>query len=159
MNGKIVASGLILSALLAGLVMYYLQVYGFYEEMQELGPQPMTIADTNGAPQPLTIADFKGIDAASSPLRFRACFTTAPDPLAALDPYEAPTPLNGPKWFPCYNARALGEDLAAGTARAYLSQKNIHPGVDRVIAVYPDGRAFAWHQLNESAEEKKGIDQ
>lgn len=159
MNGRIVASGLILSAALAGLVMYYLQVYGFYEDVTELGPQPMTIADANGAPQPLAIDGFKGIDATSSPLRFRACFTTAPDPLSALAPYAAPTPLNGPKWFQCYNARALGEDIAAGTARAYLSQKNIAPGVDRVIAVYPDGRAFAWHQLNESATEKKGIDQ
>lgn len=159
MNGKIVASGLILAAALAGLVMYYLQVYGFYEEVQELSAQPMTIADANGAPQPLAVADFKGIDAASSPLRFRACFTTAPEALAALAPYPAPTPTNGPTWFACYNARALGEDIAAGTARAYLSQKNIAPGVDRVIAVYPDGRAFAWHQLNQSAEEKKGIDQ
>jgi hypothetical protein len=31
-----------------------------------------------------------------------------------------------------------------------LSEPEIHPGVDRVVAVFPDGRAFAWHQLNAS---------
>jgi hypothetical protein len=37
----------------------------------------------------------------------------------------------------------------AGEALAFLSEPNIHPGVDRVVAVFPDGRAFAWHQLNQ----------
>ncbi len=160
MNGRIVASGLILSAALAGLVMYYLQVYGFYEEVQELtGDHQIVLTDAAGQSAPLAITDFKGIDADSSPLRFRACFTLSPQAVAQAPAYAAPTPLNGPKWFQCYNARAIGADLESGAARAVLSQANIHPGVDRVIAVYPDGRAFAWHQLNASAEEKKGIEE
>ncbi len=37
---------------------------------------------------------------------------------------------------------------------AFLGEKDIRDGgVDRVIAVYPDGRAFAWHQLNEKYDE------
>ncbi|MBS0563510.1 MAG: histidine kinase, partial [Proteobacteria bacterium] len=38
-------------------------------------------------------------------------------------------------------------------AVAFLSDENIHPGVDRVVAVYADGRAYAWQQLNESADQ------
>ncbi|MFB2531064.1 DUF6446 family protein [Paracoccus sp. p4-l81] len=159
MNGRIVGAGLILVAALSGLVMYYLQVYGFYEPVDQVtGVQELAFTDANGAPHPLPVAGFAGIDAASSPLRYRACFTLTPSALTEGAGYDAPTPLNGPKWFQCYNARALTEDLASGAARAYLGTRNIHPGIDRVIAVYPDGRAFAWHQLNESAEEKKVIE-
>lgn len=159
MNGKIVGSGIILVALLAGLVMYYLQVYGFYEEVDELaGPQNIILTLADGQSIPLPHEDLMGIDAASSPLRFRACFHVDPAALAGAAPYADATPLNGPKWFHCYNARGIGQDLQSGAAQAYHSQDNIHPGVDRVIAVYADGRAFAWHQLNDSAEAKKVIE-
>ena len=67
--------------------------------------------------------------------------------------YEKPTPLIAPSWFSCFNAKQIGADLENGAAVAFLSEENIHPGVDRVIAVYPDGRAFAWQQLNESADQ------
>ena len=32
MNGKIVGSAIVISSLVAGAALYYLQVYGFYEE-------------------------------------------------------------------------------------------------------------------------------
>ena len=49
-------------------------------------------------------------------------------------------------------------DLESGAAVAYLGQPNVHPGVDRVIAVYPDGRAFAWHQMNDELDERGVMD-
>ena len=61
-------------------------------------------------------------------------------------------PLTAPGWFDCFDAVAIGEALEKGEAIAFLSQANIHPGVDRVVAVFPDGRAFAWHQLNAASE-------
>ena len=64
--------------------------------------------------------------------------------------YDAPTPLIAPGWFDCFDAMQIGAELEAGAAMAFLSEPDIHPGVDRVVAVFPDGRAFAWHQLNES---------
>ena len=48
---------------------------------------------------------------------------------------------------------AIGAALESGEALAFLSEPEIHPGVDRVVAVFPDGRAFAWHQLNDSPED------
>ena len=37
MNGKIVGTVIMVSALVAGAALYYLQVYGFYEEASEIG--------------------------------------------------------------------------------------------------------------------------
>ena len=68
-------------------------------------------------------------------------------------PLADAVPLTGPKWFDCYDAVEIGEALETGEAIAFLSERNIHDGIDRVIAVFPDGRAFAWHQLNEKYQD------
>ena len=82
------------------------------------------------------------------------------DPAEVADaaPFPAATPLNGPGWFQCYSAKALTADLEAGNARAILGQAEVHPDVDRIIAVYPDGRAFGWHQLNDKTPERGVMD-
>ena len=156
MNGKIVGGGIVLIGAIAGIAMYWLQVYGFYEEVRVGSPAAaIRLTPVAGAPEEIIVAGFEGIDADSSPLRFRGCLTT-PTALATLTEtytvYENPTPLIAPGWFSCFDAGKLTEDLASGEAVAFLSEANIHPGIDRVVAVYPDGRAFAWHQLNQSAE-------
>jgi hypothetical protein len=56
--------------------------------------------------------------------------------------------LTAPGWFGCFDAEAIGEALKEGRAVAYLGEENIHYGIDRVVAVMDDGRAFAWHQIN-----------
>ncbi len=149
MNGKILAGGLVAVAVLMGAGLFYTQLYAYYTKVS-LGPDlQMTLVPASGTtPAPVTATAFTGIDATSSPLRFRACFTLAPEATATAQPYVKPTPLIAPFWFSCYNAKTLTLDLAAGKAHAYLAQHNIFPGVDRVIAVYPDGRAFAWQQLD-----------
>ena len=75
-------------------------------------------------------------------------------PQARMQIYEGAEPLIAPPWFDCFDAARIGPDVADGPAVAFLSQREIAPGVDRVIAVYPDGRAFAWHQLNEKYAEQ-----
>lgn len=159
-TGKIMASMIVLSALLAGLAVYYLQVYGFYEPLDEAaGAAEIHATADDMAPIDLSVSEFRGIDADSSPLRYRSCFKV--DDTTVLEQaqgYVSPTPLVGPRWFSCFSARALTSDLESGAARAYLGQPNIHPGVDRIIAVYPDGRAFAWHQFNASVEERGVMD-
>ena len=156
MNGKLVAGFIVLTALVAGAAIYYLQEYAYYRTVDPASAEAVIrLTDLAGGVEPMLAEGFEGVDAASSPLRFRGCFRT-PMTLALLSEtyvaYEAPTPLIGPKWFSCFDAKALGADLETGTALAFLSEKNIHPGVDRVVAVYPDGRAFAWHQPNETLE-------
>lgn len=152
MNGKIVGGFIVLSTLAAGIALYVLQVYGYYDEVDA---DALTIEVTNlttGQPEPILADNIRAIDATSSPLRFRACFTT---PLSdammteTFQVYERPEPLTGPGWFDCYDAVEIGEALQQGRAIAYLGQAEIADGVDRVVAVMEDGRAFAWHQLNE----------
>lgn len=156
MNGKIIAGGLVLSGLIAGAAMYYLQVHAYYRPVAPASAEAVIrLTGLSGVPEPMLTEGFQGIDAASSPLRFRGCFTT-PQSLAMLSetyqPYDAATPLIAPGWFSCFDAKAIGDDLQAGRALAFLSETNIHPGIDRVVAVYADGRAYAWHQPNDTLE-------
>jgi hypothetical protein len=62
--------------------------------------------------------------------------------------YDQAEPLVAPSGFDCFDAAAIGRALETGEALAFLSEPDIHPGVDRVVAVFSDGRAYAWHQLN-----------
>ncbi len=154
MNGKIVAGAIVIAAAVAGVAMYYLQVYGFYEPVSTV--TEIEVTTVGGQPEPLPIENFEGIDADSSPLRFRACFTVPVSLGTMTETYEIAedaVPLNGPGWFDCYDAAAIGAALQAGDAVAFLGTRDIHPGVDRVIAVLRDGRGFAWHQLNGTLED------
>jgi hypothetical protein len=150
-NGRIVAGALVLSGLVAGVAMYWLQVHAFYVPAQ-FGPgQEIALTPIGSdAPEAIVTENLTGIDAASSPLRFRACFTT-PLTLATLTEtyrlYDGAVPLNAPGWFGCFDAARIGAALERGEALAFLSRAGIAPGVDRVVAVFPDGSAFAWHQL------------
>ena len=155
--GRFAAGFLVVIAVLGGAVMWYLQVYAFYEPAvfkpgQEIRLTPIA----NGQPEPILAKDVTGIDSESSPIRFRACFTT-PLSLAMLSEtyvaFERPEPRVAPGWFDCFDAMEIGTALERGEAMAFLSEAGIHKGVDRVVAVFPDGRAFAWHQLNDSPED------
>jgi len=150
--GRIVAGFLVLSGVVAGIAMYYLQVYAFYDEVSADGQTDVQLTSlVSGVPEPILYDGFQAIDSDSSPIRYRACFETSQS-LAQLSetfvPYEAAEPLNAPGWFDCFDADALGADLASGEAIAFLGTENLRYGIDRVVAVYPDGRGFAWHQIN-----------
>jgi hypothetical protein len=146
---------ILLTATVAGMAMYYLQVYGFYEELgpDQAGPVALVLQD--GTSTTLLTQDLRGIERVSSPISFRACFTTS-EPLDALaasaQPYEDATPLNAPEWFDCFDAREIGTALESGEAKAFLSVKDIRYGIDRIVAVLPDGRGAAWHQINPCGE-------
>lgn len=143
------------SALLAGAALYYLQVYGFYEEVDAPVEGIMLIPLASGEPEVIPLENFEAIDADSSPIRYRACFTTPYSLALATETFqmvEGIVPRNAPGWFDCFDARALGEELEAGTALTFMSQKNVHYGVDRIVAITNDGRGYAWHELNDCGE-------
>lgn len=155
--GKIITGAIVLTAAAAGAALYWLQLYAFYEPVAFTPGQEIRLTSVvTGQPEPILAQDVTGIDADSSPIRFRACFQTPMD-LAMLTEtyriYDRPEPLTAPGWFDCFDAEAIGAALESGAAVAFLGQAEIHPGVDRVVAVFPDGRAFAWNQLNASASE------
>ncbi len=149
MSGRVVGIGILALALIAGAVMYWLQVFAFYTR---LAPEDVALSVShNGAPLPLPVTELRAIDASSSPIRFRACFEVTGEVLG--DPYPDAVPLNAPFWFDCFDARKLGDDIGMEVAIAYLGEANVQYGIDRVIAIYPDGRGFAWHQINRCGEE------
>ncbi|MEY1554900.1 DUF6446 family protein [Yoonia sp. R2331] len=144
-----------MSALIAGVAMYYFQVYAFYDEVSaEVENVQMTNVVT-GQAEPIVFENFKGIDSDSSPLRYRACFDVVGSLAMMTETYvvlEAATPLVAPGWFDCFDADQIGADLEAGIALPFLGQENVTYGIDRIVAVYPDGRAFAWHEINRCGE-------
>ncbi|TRW98213.1 histidine kinase [Paracoccus sp. M683] len=159
--GKVAVAALALSTAAAGAGVWYAQVYGFYDRIEADGPgaQINTQSAADGTMMPLSLTDFQGIDASSSPLRWRACFRLTSEPLPeSLIPYDGATPLNGPGWFDCYDADQIGHDLASGAAVAVLGTPEIRPDVDRVLAIYPDGRAYGWHQYNDKTPERGVMD-
>ena len=143
-------------AAVAGIAMYWLQEYAYYSPAAfEVGREISLTLIESGLPEPILAEGIEGIDADSSPLRFRACFHT-PMTQAMLTEtyktYDGAVPLIAPTWFGCFDAAAIGAALEKGEAIAFLSQANIAPQIDRVVAVFPDGRAFAWHQISPDVE-------
>jgi hypothetical protein len=155
MSGKIIGTVILVSALVAGAALYYLQVYGFYREVAAAAAEVELVSLTSDAPEPIAAEGISAIDADSSPIRYRACFTT-PLSLASLtEAYvmaQATEPRNAPGWFDCFDAEAIGAEIEAGTALVFLGQKNVHYGVDRVVAITEDGRGYVWHELNDCGE-------
>ena len=157
MIGKVLAIVIVVSAIVAGALMYYLQVYGFYDEVVATGEGDVQLTSvTSGEPEPILATGFQGIDADSSPLRYRACFETSMSQALLTETYELyddPVPLVAPEWFDCYDAVEIGEALETGDALGFLGTGNITYGLDRVVAIFPDGRGFVWHQMNICGEE------
>jgi len=155
-SGRATAIVIVVLTALFGVALWYFQTQAYYVEVTADDPAgQIAVALQDGTAPMLDMTGFTGIDADTSPLRFRGCFTVAdPAALAATAlPYPDPTPLNAPAWFDCYDATTIGEALETGAAQAYTGQIDYVDGVDRVIAVFPEGRGYAWHQLNDSFAE------
>ena len=143
MNGKtLIIAGLIFAAIF-GAALWYFQTRGFY---RELAKEPLVVGGTTYA-----VSEWKGIDASSSPIKRRLCLRltaeTATKIAAAQKPVKDAEPLTAPDWFDCFDARQIHKDLEAGLAKAFVAGPSTFKGVDDYIAVYPDGRAYVWRQL------------
>jgi Family of unknown function (DUF6446) len=154
MLGKIAVGFILLSAVLGGGFLWYTAERAYYDPVAfQPGQEIRLVPLVGNQPEAIVVAGIRGIDAGSSPIKFRACFQTSLS-LAMLSetyrPYENAEPRIAPRSFDCFDAAMIGKALETGEALAFLSEPEIHKGVDRVVAVFPDGRAFAWHQLNDS---------
>ncbi|MGF1447193.1 MAG: DUF6446 family protein [Pikeienuella sp.] len=136
-SGRLIVIGLLGVTAVFAVVLVYMQFFAFYEETDA--------AAVEIAGQSYRVTEWQGIDAGSSPLKLRACFRiegTVDAPVAA-----DPTPLVAPYWFDCFDAAAIAGALEAGEATAYLAAAEERHGADRMVAVFPDGRAYMWRQL------------
>ncbi len=141
MNGKLMVSGIVAVALAAGAGLWYSQTYAYYERQDGL-EQVFAYGDA------FPVTDYRGIDADTSPLKLRACFTVDWDYFPSEEFKDVAEPLTAPSWFDCFDAEVIAKDIAAGNAIAILAEKNQPFGFSRFIAQYPDGNAYMWRQIN-----------
>lgn len=94
------------------------------------------------------VSNYEGIDADTSPLKMRACFTVDWDYIPTDEFKDVATPLNAPQFFKCFDAGQLTADIQGGNASAILANENMPYGFDTYIAQYPDGNAYMWRQVN-----------
>ena len=152
MNGRTVILGMLLTALIVGASIYYLQIYAYYFDVtaEQAGGVRLT-SMVSGQPEVIEVGNFQAIDSNSSPIRFRACFETGLS-LATLtgtyQTYGDATPLVTPGWFDCFDAGTVDAGLESGAAIAFVGVKDISYGIDRVVAVFTDGRGYSWDQIN-----------
>ena len=146
MSGKLFMGGFVAFTVIFGIGLYYSMVYAYYEKVDG-------ITEISVQGQMISVADYEGLDATSSGLKLRGCFTVTPADFDALEVAANPIPLSAPKWFECYDVAQIHGDIEAGLALAYLAVENEKDGIDRFIAVYPDGRAYQWRQLNAKYQE------
>ena len=156
MRGKILVVTILLTSFLAGATMYYLQVYGFYAKVNLEQSKGITLVNlSTQKPEKIEVVNFQGIDADSSPIRFRACFEVQQNIDFLKEKYmmlKVAMPRNAPNWFECFNSKRIGKDLTDGLATAFLGRRNLEYGIDRYVVIYPNGRGYAWHELNDCGE-------
>lgn len=143
MNGKIVAGGLVIFTAVFGAGLWWSQTRAYYYEVNDLDAVSV-------AGEIRSVSGYRGIDADTSPLKMRACFSVDWDyPERGV---SGAIPLIAPPQFDCFDAISMTNDLASGDAVALLAQDNDPYGFNRLIMQYPDGRAFMWRQINECGE-------
>ncbi|MEM8597824.1 MAG: DUF6446 family protein, partial [Pseudomonadota bacterium] len=121
MSGRVLMIGLLSFTALFAVGLWYAQFYAFYDDFEA------EAVEIDG--QRYAVSDFEGIDASTSPLKLRACFTLAEAPQAPAFPHAQP--LVGPGWFDCFDAKTLTDALRSGDAVAYLAAEDEFDGTDR----------------------------
>jgi len=143
MSGRILIIGFVAFVAVFAAALWYFQTRAYYEEVS---------ADSvEIAGQSYAVSDWRGIDAPTSPLKLRACFQLDDKPDAPVA--EDAAPLVAPDWFDCFDAEALQSALADGEATAYLAAPGEFGATNRIVARFPDGRAYMWRQLKPDIEE------
>lgn len=141
MQGKILILAFAGVTVVFSIAVWWFQTRAWYQEID--GLTQITVGD-----RIVPVREYRSIDATTSPLKLRACMMLDPVTLHGAEIAPAPVPLIGPGWFECFNAGDLTKAIADGTAKSYLAAEGEFDGTERLIAVFPDGRAYMWRQLN-----------
>ena len=141
MNGKFFVISLLAFTFIFSIILYYFQVFAFYSRADGLVSIKVLHRDVE-------VQNYRGIDSVTSGLKLRGCFSVDPQEFSNLPVLAKATPLSAPFWFGCFNHVKLQLEIDKGDAKAFLVSENEKDGIDRVVAVYPNGKAFQWRQLN-----------
>jgi hypothetical protein len=149
MAGRVAVAVLVLCGLAAGVLLWWLQVFGYADRLPEAAARDQRVTLADGSVVTLPVAAAEAMDGGASPRKYRACLTLAADApaVAAMQPYPGAEPLVTPRWFGCFDAGAIAAALADGSAVAVLAEADRPWGFDRVMAVIGD-RAYIWPQTN-----------
>ena len=141
MSGRRLVQGFLVFLVVFVAALIWTQFFAYYHRVT--GIEALDVAGRD-----VPVSGYQGIDGTSSPLKLRGCMLLETSALMGLPPAVDAAPLTAPFWFRCFDARQLGEDIASGAATAYAAARDTPEGFDRMLAVYPDGRAYLWRQLN-----------
>ena len=167
MNGRIAAVAIVVCAAVAGIAMYYLQVYGYYRTVSASeGAEVRLVSQVSGAPESIPVFELEAIDADSSPIRYRACFRTEMRPAELSESFvtlDAAAPRNAPRCGPTWaqpsvdgkfvyvacnrNAEVLEIDTRAWTVTRRFStgagpyNLDVSPDGRRVVVSYKGAQA------------------
>ena len=117
-----------------------------------VGPVAVAISLTpvnGGVPEEILHENVQATRDNAVPESLWACFSTPMSMGLLKESYEvldtvAPTqPVSA---LGCFDAAAVTAAVESGAAVAFLGERDIWPGVDRLVAIYEDGRAVAWNQ-------------
>ena len=142
-SGKMLVGGIVAFAAVFGVGMWYAQVYAYYEEVTD-------ISEVTVGSEIFAVRDYDGINAPTSPLKMRGCFTFE-DPKGAIvagKRVEDAVPIKPPHWFECFDTEQIQADLESGAAVPIMAGLDEGDGADLYMAIYPDGRAYRWRQPN-----------
>lgn len=142
MMGKTLMKGLLVFCIIFGAGLWYFQTRAYYGREDGL-------TEITAYGDAFPVSDYQGIDASTSPLKLRACFTVDWDYFPSDEYKLQAEPLVAPDWFDCFDAQQITLDLLNDKATAILAAENEIYGFSRYIAQYEDGRAFMWRQINE----------
>lgn len=146
MSGKLVVKGLVVFCVIFGLGLWYFQTKAYYDD------EITGVTEITAYGDSFAVSNYRGIDADTSPLKMRACFTVDWDYYPSTEFREVATPLVAPPQFDCFDALQIAVDIYNEKATAILAAENEIFGFSRYIAQYEDGRAFMWRQINECGE-------
>ena len=75
--GKLATGIILVVSLIAGFALWYTAERAYYVPVSFTpGQEIRLVSVASGQPEPILIGGIEGIDADSSPIKFRACFTT-----------------------------------------------------------------------------------
>ena len=146
-SGKLLAGGIVAFGAVFGIGMWYAQVYAYYEEVTGINEVTVGV-------ETFAVSDYTGIEARTSPLKMRGCFTFE-DPQGAIVAGERATdavPLKPPHWFECFDTVQILADIESGESIPIMAGLDDGDGADLYMAIYPDGRAYRWRQVNAKYE-------
>ena len=165
MIGRFVRTGFMPFILIVGTVFLYLYLHEqpAPETVPETVPENIANAPAqikleltsvvSDQPEEIPVTDLNVVAATHADMH--GCFRTElslPMLTETYHLYDAADPITPAGALDCFDAETIRKDMQADIALAFLARADVVDGLDRVVVIYDDGRAFVWNQPNMTNE-------